>query len=119
MTDKYGNVKMSHAGYSFASKLEAALFDLLNLEMKAGIWTDIQCQASVYLTEAKILYKPDFKVVSSVGDEAYAEAKGFETDTWRIKRRLWKHYGPGPLMIYKGSSRGPFVFETIIPREAA
>jgi hypothetical protein len=34
----------------------------------------------------------------------WAEAKGFETDPWKMKK-LWKHYGPGKLEIYKGNAK--------------
>ncbi len=104
---KYGNQKSSSSdGRSFSSKLERALYELLQQGVLDGRYSDLQCQDHVYLTEARILYIPDFRFF----DEAnkimrWAEAKGFETDVWRIKRRLWKHYGPGPLDVWKGSEK--------------
>lgn len=99
-------------GISFASKAEAALYQVLKLRESQGEIEDIKCQVQVYLTEAKILYKPDFSYTKN-GKTIWAEFKGFETAVWRIKRRLWKHYGPGPLEVYKGSSKNVFLFETI------
>jgi hypothetical protein len=58
---KYGAEKTGHAGYSFASKLEAAVFDYLKMLEAAGEVRDIQCQNTIYLTRARISYRADFK----------------------------------------------------------
>lgn len=58
-------------------------------------------QPKVYMTDARILYKPDFKCFDSKeGISFYVEAKGFETAVWKIKKRLWREYGPARLEIY-------------------
>lgn len=115
--NKYYAKKVDRAGYSFASKLEAALFDLLKLRERAGEIRDLQCQDTVYLTDARIMYKPDYKFFEvAENDFAWAESKGFSTDVWSIKRRLWKSYGPGKLYIYKGSHTRLVLDETIIPK---
>jgi hypothetical protein len=49
------------------------------------------------------------------GEFVWAEAKGFETDPWKIKRKLWQYYGPGKLEIYKGSAKSFKLYETVIP----
>lgn len=105
---------ISHHGYSFASKMERDLFDYLKLLEKAKEISNIKLQVSVYLTEARILYKPDFSYEKE-NETIYAEMKGFETAVWRIKRRLWKHYGPGILEVYKTNRSGVYLHETIIP----
>lgn len=113
---KYGAQKISHAGFSFASKGEAALYDMLKLLERAGELTNIKCQDTIYLTDARIMYKPDFRVVGGTsGQYEWHEFKGFETTDWRIKRRLWEHYGPGPLHIWKGSARSMKIVETLRP----
>jgi hypothetical protein len=115
---KYGPTKVSQAGYSFASKLERALFDLLKLREMAGEIRDIQCQDSIYLTDAEILYKPDFKyTVVATGEPEWAESKGFPTPSFAIKKRLWKYYGPGRLLIYEGTHQRLVHSETIIPTD--
>ena len=107
---------MSYSGHSFASQLEAAVFEILKLREKAGEIKDIQHQDHVYLTDARICYIPDFKYFDTqLNDFAWAEAKGFETDVWKIKKKLWKFYGPGHLFIYKGSKTRVNLFETVIP----
>lgn len=116
--NKYGNVKVEHAGRSFASKGEARLFDYLCLLEKAGECRDIKQQVSVKMTKAKIEYRPDYSAVNtSTGEVEYFEYKGFPTDVWRIKRRLWMNYGPGKLHIWVGNPRDITLSETIIPKD--
>lgn len=113
---KYGARKDHRAGHSFGSKLEASVFDVLDLRMKAGEIISIQVQDSVYLTDADILYKPDFKVTLSDGSYVWVEAKGFKTPVWAIKKRLWKVYGPGVLEVWEGSHLKPKLTEVIVPK---
>lgn len=114
---KYSAKREHFAGYSFASKLEASLFGHLKLCENVGELTKIQVQPQVLLTEAKIIMKPDFLVYDLVLEEyVYYEAKGFETDVWQIKKKLWKFYGPGRLRIYKGKYNNLFLAEEIIPK---
>jgi hypothetical protein len=105
---KYGNKKIDLDGHSFSSKLEASVYCLIKHVV-------IQCQDHIYLTDARILYIPDFKCADADGKIYWVEAKGLETDVYRIKRRLWKHYGPGQLHVYKGTAARPFLHEIIHP----
>jgi dsDNA-binding SOS-regulon protein len=114
-TPKYKAVRITHSGHSFASKLEAALFDELTLMEKGGLITEIKCQPHVFLTEARIEMIPDFLATDQNGVINYYEAKGYETDVWRIKRRLWKCYGPGTLHVYKGTAKKLRLYESIVP----
>jgi hypothetical protein len=114
---KYRSKRVKHEGFSFASQLEAAVYDYLKLREKCKELKDIQHQDHVYLTEARICYIPDFKFFDCDRNEfVWAEAKGFETDVWKIKKRLWHYYGPGPLEIYKGSAKKMTLVETVIPK---
>ena len=113
---KYGSKKVSHSGYSFGSKLEAATFDILKLMEKAGAIRDIKTQQSVYLTLARIQYIADFSAVDcNTLETHYYEAKGFVTDVWAIKKRLWKQYGPGTLYIFTGSHLSPKMTDEVRP----
>lgn len=113
---KYNSRKQDYSGISFASKLEAAVYQELKLLEKAQIIRDIKVQDHVYLTRARILYIADFKAWDIINNRnVWYEAKGFSTDVWAIKKRLWKCYGPGPLHIYKGSYRKPILTESVIP----
>lgn len=117
---KYGATRVKHAGHSFASRLESALYTELLLREKAGEIKEIQCQDHIYLTKARILYIPDFKFFSiKLNTYVWAEAKGFETAIWRIKKRLWEYYGPGVLEIYKGSHKKLNFDELIMPKETS
>lgn len=113
---KYRSKRVNYEGHSFASQLEAAVYNLLLLREKAGEVKEIQHQDHVYLTKARICYIPDFKFIDlKTNEESWAEAKGFETSDWKIKKKLWKFYGPGKLEIYKGSSKKITLSEVIIP----
>lgn len=81
-----------------------------------GLIRDLECQVSVYLTDAEILYKPDFKFFDlEANEEVHGEAKGVETAEWRIKRRLWMHYGPTKLRVYKDVNKRIALTEIIDP----
>ena len=113
---KYGNKPTTHAGMPFASKGEASCYDFLKLLEKAGELEVVKTQDYVYLTDARIPYIADFRLKLKSGEDAWAEFKGFETDVWRIKRRLWQHYGPGPLFVYKKRGSQVVLFETLMPK---
>lgn len=116
--NKYQNTRVRlHDGRSFASKLEAALYDQLKLRELAKDIKDIKCQVRVELTEARILMIPDFSFFCNrINEVVYAESKGFETSDYRIKRKLWTVYGPGRLEVYKGSAKKLILMETIVPK---
>lgn len=113
---KYGAKKVEYDGYSFASQLEGALYMQLKLELMGKIWDSIECQPEVLLSAAQIIYKPDFRTKAPDGTVVFHEAKGFQTPEWRIKRRLWKAYGPGELRVYMGNARRIVMTESIIPK---
>lgn len=116
----HGRTKVEHAGYSFASKLEASVFSILKLMERAGQITGIEVQPTVYLTDADIGYRPDFRAIdlstANKGNEFFIEAKGFPTPEWKIKKRLWEYYGPGELWIYVGSYKNPKLDEIVKPK---
>lgn len=115
---KYRNQKVTYEGHSFASKLEAAVFQILKLRQTAKEIEIVKHQDHKYLSQARIQYIPDFKIFDyRVNDFVWVEAKGFETPEWRIKKRLWSFYGPGRLEIYKGSDKKPFLDETVSIKE--
>ena len=116
---KYRNQKVQYDGHSFASKLEAAVYQTLKLREKAREIDITNCQQHVYLTQARIPYIVDFRIFDySINDFAYVEAKGFETPEWRIKKKLWSYYGPGQLEIYRGSEKKHFLDETLKVKES-
>lgn len=115
---KYKNQKVTNHGYSCASKLESAVLSILKSREAAGEIKDLRVQVRIPLTKANIVYVVDFSyVLSETGETEYCESKGFETDVWKIKKRLYKFYGPGKLIIYTGSYKDPRITETINPEE--
>ncbi len=116
--NKLGNIKTEYDGYSFASKLEAAIYQILKIRERAGELKVLQTQDHVYLSDARIGYIPDFKCLDLVTkEEFWVEAKGFENDVWPIKKKLYKFYGPGKLEVWKGTYLKPFLHEIIIPNK--
>jgi hypothetical protein len=112
-----GYQRQSLDGYSFASKLEASLYSQLKLMQGAGELVIEKVQDHVRLSDAQILYIPDFRVFDKrLGKQVWYEAKGFESDRWPIVKKLWRAYGPGPLRIFKGTYTRLRLDEEIIPK---
>lgn len=101
--NKFSNERrMSRDGRSFHSQSEAGRYEELKLLERAGQIKDLKCQVSVKLSKAKIELIVDYKYFDiKLNEEVFEEFKGFETPEWRIKRRLWKSYGPGLLRVMR------------------
>ncbi len=111
--NKFGAKKTN----GFASKLEHAVYQVLKLREISGEIKLLKTQARVTLTDAKIVYIPDFQCEHiATGEVFYVEAKGSETPEWKLKKRLWKVYGPGRLEIWKGTHVKPRFVENVIPQ---
>lgn len=117
-TEKIGNIPTLCAlGHSHRSKLESSVCQVLQLRQKAGELILEQIEDHVYLTLARIGYIPDFRCRDTkTGAVFWVEAKGYPNDTWPIKKKLWRFYGPGPLEIWMGSHLNPTLSEVIIPQ---
>jgi hypothetical protein len=101
----FGRKRVEKAGISFDSKAESRLHDELLLQEKAGELEILKLQDRVHLV-AGIHTIVDFKVFDKVlGQVVWVEMKGFETPEWRLKKRLWKVFGPGRLRIYYGKGK--------------
>lgn len=109
--------KQNVDGIWFHSKLEAARYCELKLLEKAGEVKILALQEHVYLTRARILYIPDFKIFDfRLNQEVYEETKGHENDRWPTVKKLWRVYGPAILRIYKGDYRRMRMVEEIHPK---
>lgn len=116
---RYGNTKVEGTpGHWFDSQLEKSVFHLLSLRERAGEIRDLSHHpGTVFLTRARIQYRPDFRFTNCETEETeYAEAKGFPNDLWPLKKKLWSKYGPGKLTIYMGTASNPRITEMIIPK---
>jgi len=86
--------------------------------IRAGVITYLEFQPQIHMTRARIGYKPDFYYIED-GRPVYEDVKGVETPVFRIKQRLWKHYGPGILRVTKraGKNKGFKTVKEIMPIE--
>jgi len=110
--NKYNAKKTYVDGIKFDSKAEAEYYTLLLYKQKIGELKILELQPKVYLTQSKILYKPDF-LIKEGRDRYYVDVKGPETPVFRIKMRLWVHYGQGKLKLVKKRNRAFQVYKTI------
>lgn len=115
--NKYGAKKagsLLFSGRMFDSKAERDRAEYLKIMEDDGEIQDLELQPQTSLTRAEIGYKPDF-VYTENGVRIYEDVKGVETEGFRIKARLWKKYGPGPLRITKrkGTNK-PFIITKTI-----
>lgn len=104
-------------GHWHRSKLESSVCAMLHLRSKARELVVEACEDYVYLSKARILYVADFRCRMLLSNQlVWFEAKGIESDRWPTIKKLWKHYGPGELQIWKGTHLRPALAETIVPK---
>lgn len=118
--NKYNAKRTTIDGVAFPSALEAATFCHLLMLKKCGEISEIEHYFTVRLTRAQISWKADFRVFDIKNNRyTLVEAKGCETETWRLKLRLYRVYGEYPLWIFKGSYRSLRLAEIVIPDDFA
>ena len=84
----------------YASKAEMLRARELRMLAGYGIITNLIEQKTVYMTLAKIMYVVDFYYEHKDDGPVYEEIKGMATAMFRLKARLWPHYGPAaPLRV--------------------
>lgn len=115
--NKYNAVRNKHAGIWFDSEFEGSCYGYLKMRQMAGEIRELKHHpGSIYLSDAKIEYQPDFSWIENDGNYLWhGEAKGMETASWVIKKKLWVCYGPTPLAIFKGNAARPFIQQKIFP----
>lgn len=96
--NKFGNNKSStHDGVIYHSKKERDYAQELDLRVKAGELKEWKRQVPIVMTVNGIkicTYYIDFVEIDHRGNEMYTEIKGFETDVWRMKWRLFEALYP-------------------------
>ena len=99
MYQKYGNKKVLINGIKFDSKKEANRYYELMLLQKAGIVSSLELQPRFLLQESfkkngktyrKIEYIADFKYIEN-GKIIVEDVKGFETDVFKLKNKLFEY----------------------------
>lgn len=92
----------------FPSKLESAVYDYLKRRELLNEIMDIKRQQQVVLQDGardvRITWRLDFSFVDCKTSEViYAEAKGIETNDYKLKLKIWRKLRPATLEIYKGT----------------
>lgn len=88
---KYNNVRQTYDGYSYDSKFEARVAAELDLMKQAGEITDWERQFPVrieYNGRLICTYYCDFRLIYPDQTYELLEAKGMETEVYRLKRKL-------------------------------
>lgn len=114
-SSKYGAKKTVNG---FPSKLEAAVYEILLLRQKNGELSDIKRQHTVTLQDGPrdvlIQWRIDFSYIDTKTQQrCFCEAKGFSTDVYLLKLKLFRKNPQGRLEIYKGTYKNPKLVEII------
>lgn len=95
---KYNNKKIKLDGHTFDSKLEARRYQELKLLERAGKIKNLKLQPRFELIptmrwKGKTLrvtkYIADFSYIDDLGNIVVEDTKGFETDVYKLKRKLF------------------------------
>lgn len=109
---KYNNTKVEVDGYVFDSKLEADYYNQLKIREKAGDILFFKIQPKYLLQEAfekdgkkfsKIEYIADFEIHHVDGTIEVVDTKGFITDVFRIKEKMFNKIYPHKLTVINKS----------------
>jgi hypothetical protein len=88
-TSKYRSVAVVVDGIRFASKREADRYEKLKMLQQAGEVSGFAIQPS-FVVGKGVIYRADFFVVYSDGSVVVEDTKGFETQVFKIKAKLFK-----------------------------
>lgn len=101
-TSKYKNEDdfriINNVKHKFDSKREARCFDDLFRQLKLGMISQLKLQPKYLLiptlnwnetTLRKISYIADFEYLDKNGNKIAVDAKGFQTDVYKLKKRLF------------------------------
>lgn len=114
--NKFRAKKITIDGFKFPSLGEGKCYNYLKQCERDNEIKILKLQDPIKLTKANIVFIVDFKVFDiKLNKEIWCEFKGVEPPVYRIKRRLWKAYGPGVLRVYKSKGTGVILIEEIIP----
>lgn len=90
---KYNNSSCAVDNHRFDSRKEADYYGQIKIEKKAGLILDFERQVSFDLTvNGKKICRHivDFLVTLPDGKREVREVKGFATDVWNLKRKLFE-----------------------------
>jgi hypothetical protein len=102
---KYKNVTCFVDGIRFDSRREADYYGQLKIEKKAGLIKEFERQVLFGLKvngDNICAHRVDFLVTLKDGSLEVREVKGFETNEWNIKRKLFESLYPNiPYKVIK------------------
>ncbi len=107
MPSKYGNVRVEDDGIRFDSQAEANRYGELRLLERIS---DLTVHPRYELQPASgdirsIVYEGDF-AFQEAGNEICEEIKGYETEVWKIKRKMMMYHWPDvELRVIKAGRR--------------
>jgi len=90
------------AGRRFDSQIERQVAMDLCLRQRAGEISELKFQTTVHLSDAEISWRIDFSYFED-GQLYYQEVKGFESEGYRLKLKLFLTYGDAPIRITRGT----------------
>lgn len=100
---KYGAKATEIDGFKFSSKKEANYYNLLKIKRQAGdiVGFDLQPQFLLQPSFQKdgkkyreIRYVADFRIIHNNGSEEIVDCKGFKTDVYMLKRKMFEYKYP-------------------------
>jgi len=85
-------------GMLFRSGWEGRRYLQLKTLERAGEIKDLFLQINVKLTKY-ISWRVDFRYIDRHGVLVHEDSKGFETEPFNLKQKLWAEFGPTPLLL--------------------
>lgn len=105
-TSKYKNKKTVVDGFNFSSQLEAKYYMLLTNMKRQGIINIFLMQVPFHISPG-VTYRADFQVFYSDGLVEFIDVKGFETELFKVKKKLVEDkFGIEIKVIKKSNIRG-------------
>lgn len=111
--NKYGNKTAVFQGVKYDSFLEVEFANQLFLRKKAGDIKNWKRQVPIEIKvngEKICVYKCDFEIIHNDGSRELVECKGYETDVWKLKKKLLKatYLKNHPRVKFKVLKKGDF-----------
>lgn len=101
---KYGNQKSVVDGIKFDSQKEARYYQELKLLKRAGEIEDFELQPEFVLLPGfktgdgakirEIKYRADFKIIHKDGTIEVVDVKGYKTEVYKLKKKLFLYRFP-------------------------
>lgn len=89
---KIQSTKQNYNGNKYDSKFEAKVAEDLDWQLKSGELVEVKRQVKIPLVVNGVLvcnYILDFRTVDKYGQVNYIEVKGFATQLWILKKKLF------------------------------